>query len=102
MFKVKYLPIAEQDLTEIIEYLVKENDSPKVANDFLDQFDQAMKRLGCFPQSGARYLSSFELKLDYRFIRVRHYLVIYVLKEEVVEIQRIIYEKRNLYDLLKP
>jgi addiction module RelE/StbE family toxin len=101
MFKVKYLPSADRDLTEIVQYLNMENDSMKPANRFLDEFDQAMKRLEYFPHMGVRYTSSYDRTKDYRMIRVGRYLVIYLLKEKYVEIQRIIYEKRNIVDLLK-
>lgn len=101
MFQVKYLPLAEKDLTEIIEYFINENSSGKVANNFLDQLDQSLNRLKCFPHLGCVYDSNFKLEHEYRMIRVKRYLVIYLIKDDLIEIQRIIYEKRSVRDLLR-
>jgi len=49
-FKVNYLPIAKNDLEEILEYIQK--DSPNTASNFLNQIDKTISQLSSFPHMG--------------------------------------------------
>lgn len=49
MYKIRYLPLAKKDLTEIITYISDHLKSPKAAMDLLNSFDESISKLGQFP-----------------------------------------------------
>jgi toxin ParE1/3/4 len=96
-YLIKYLPAAENDLTEIIEYVMLDN--PQAAESLLNTFDDAISILALYPNSGAIPKDSRLQTLNYRMLVVDNYLVFYVLTNNVVEIRRILHGKRK-YDFL--
>lgn len=96
-FRIEYLPIAENDFTEILEYI--QIDNPAAALIFVDEIDRAISKLAFFPFMGPVPKDPRLIHLNYRMLVVGNYLVFYVVLEDVVEIRRIIHAKRN-YDFL--
>jgi addiction module RelE/StbE family toxin len=97
--RIEYLPIAEKDLTEILEYI--QIDNPTAALNLLDEIDKAISKLSYFPYMGSIPKDQRLILLNYRMLIVANYLVFYVVldEEEVVEIRRILHGKRK-YDFL--
>ncbi len=92
-YNVEYLPIAQKDLEEILEYI--QTDNPGAALKFLDQIDKAVSQLADFPFMGI-IPKDFRLQyLNYRMLVVESYLVFYVVNDDTVEIQRILHGKRK-------
>ncbi len=92
-YNVEYLPIAQKDLEEILEYI--QTDNPDAALNFLDQIDEAVSQLANFPFMGS-IPKDFRLQyLNYRMLVVESYLVFYVVNDDTVEIQRILHGKRK-------
>ncbi|EGW39313.1 type II toxin-antitoxin system RelE/ParE family toxin [Desulfosporosinus sp. OT] len=96
-FRIEYLPIAENDLTEIIDYI--QIDNPTAALSFINEIDRAISKLALFPFLGPVPKDPRLIHLNYRMLVVGNYLVFYAVLEEVVEIRRIIHAKRK-YDFL--
>lgn len=94
---IEYLLIAEKDLTEIIEYV--QLDSPQSALNLLDEIDSTISKLEDFPYLGKMPRDARLQYLNYRILIVSSYLVFYVVKDNIVEIRRIIHGKRK-YDFL--
>ena len=98
-YNVNYLPVAQKNLLEIIEYI--QEDNPNAALNFLDQIDETISKLEDFPYMGATPKDSLLQYKGYRVLVIQSYLVFYVVKENIleVEIRRIIHGKRK-YDFL--
>lgn len=96
--KIRYLPIAQKDLLEIMAYI--RSDNPAAALDLLDRFDEAIAKLGEFPYLGVVPKDHRLRLLGYRMLIVDHYLVFYVVIDDVVEIRRVIHGKRRYEFLL--
>ncbi|MTI49899.1 MAG: type II toxin-antitoxin system RelE/ParE family toxin [Firmicutes bacterium] len=96
-YEIRYLPIAERDLTEIIEYI--QLDDPIAAIKFLDKIDSSISKLEEFPFIGKIPKDSRLEYLSYRILIIGNYLVFYVVQENTVEIRRILHGKRK-YDFL--
>lgn len=98
-FRIEYLPIAEKDLTEILEYI--QIDNPTAALNLLDEIDKAISKLSYFPYMGSIPKDQRLILLNYRMLIVANYLVFYVVLDEegVVEIRRVLHGKRK-YDFL--
>ena len=97
-YRIRYLPIAQRDLVEVIEYI--KTDSPLSADKFLDRFDKAVVKLEKFPFMGQIPKDNRLQRLKYRILVIDSYLVFYVVKDAVVEIRRILHGKRKYSFLL--
>ena len=101
MFDVKYLPLVQIDLSEIILYIADDLSAPSAARALLADFDDSIKRLRQFPYSCKVYQPIATLENEYRILMVKNYLVFYVVKENEIEIHRIIYAKMDLPKIIK-
>lgn len=101
MYKLRYLSVALEDLRNIADYITSTLKAPKAAMDLLDAFDESISRLEQFPFSCKVYPPSKELENEYRILPVKNYLVFYVVKEQVVEIHRILFAKMDITKQLR-
>jgi len=95
-YKIKYLPLARKDLTDIVTYIADHLKAPKVAMDLLNELEKSISRLEHYPYSCKVYQPIKGLEHEYRLLPVKNYAVFYVVKEQVVEIHRIVYAKMDL------
>lgn len=101
MHEVKYLPLAQRDLINIIDYITDTLKAPKAAMDLVDALDASISRLAQFPYSGRVYQLVQPLQSEYRVLPVKNYLVFYVVNQHEVEIHRILYAKMNIEKFVK-
>lgn len=96
-YLINYLPSAEQDLTDIIDYIMMDN--PATVINILSQFDESISILEYFPNSGSIPKDTRLRTLNYRMLVIEYYLVFYVVIGNTVEIRRVLHGKRK-YDFL--
>jgi plasmid stabilization system protein ParE len=96
-YSVEYLPAAEQDLVDILDYIAR--DDPAAGRNFVDRIDQTIGRLSFFPNSGQRPREDRLRRRGYRVLVVGDYLVFYVIVSRRVEVRRVIHGARR-YDFL--
>jgi toxin ParE1/3/4 len=101
MYKIRYLPIAQKDLQDIVLYILENLKSPKAAMDFIDTLDESILRLKQYPYSCTLYQPKERLESEYRFLHVKNYLVFYLVAENIIEIHRVVYIKMDLKKLIK-
>lgn len=101
MYEVIYLPIAKKDLADIATYITDRLKAPKAAMDLLETLDKSISRLGEFPYSCKVYEPSEVLESEYRLLPINNYAVFYVVKEQAVEIHRVIFAKMDLSKIIK-
>ena len=99
-YKIHFMPLAIQDISEITDYIADVLSAPQAARDFLTKIDEAMEPLERFPFAFPAYKDAAFAKLGYRILPVGNYLLFYVVVGNAVEIRRAIYAKRNLPELL--
>ncbi|MCL2047951.1 MAG: type II toxin-antitoxin system RelE/ParE family toxin [Defluviitaleaceae bacterium] len=97
-YDIHYLPIAEEDLTEIVEYLLEHG--VNFANAFIDELERLEEQLSMFPESAARSRNKKLRSRGYRMIPIGEYLLFYTLRYERIYVMRIIHGKRNYLSLL--
>ncbi len=95
---IEYLPAAQTDLEEIFAYIL--NDDPAAAAKFLDRIDSVISKLAQFPLMGRVPKDPRLQHLGYRILVVDNYLVFYVIKDQVVEIRRVLHGSRRYSFLL--
>lgn len=100
-YKLRYLPRAQKDLINIIDYISDDLNSPQTAMDFVDILDESISRLKEFPFSCSLYHSQKTLETEYRYMVVKNFIVFYTVFEQVVEIHRIVYSKMDMGEIFK-
>jgi len=96
-YEIRHLPAAEEDIDEIVDYLLLED--PSVALAFLDGLDGIERQLSDFPESGASLKNKLFANKGYRFMATCGYLVFYTVQDDIVWFMRVMHGKRN-YTLL--
>lgn len=95
-YKLRFLPLFEEDLNEIVDYIANRLKNPIAAEALVDDVQKAIQeRLFC-AESFEPYPSAREHQYPYYRISVRNYTIFYVVIDDVMEVRRIIYSRRNL------
>ena len=92
-YKIKIYPHAEIDLKDIIGYL--NTLSPQSA---LRHYDLIIEKVASLSEMPGRcpFVRDIALKAKgYRYLVIENYLVFFVIKDDSVQIRRIIYGRRN-------
>ena len=97
-YDIRYLPVAEDDLNEIVDYLLEH--SINAANLFIDELEGLEEQLSMFPESATPMRNKKLRSKGYRMVVISEYLLFYTLRNETVYIMRIIHGKRNYLSLL--
>lgn len=103
MYEIVYLPIARQDIAEILLYISEQLKAPKAAMDLLYAFDHSISLLREFPYAHRVYRPIKPMGEEYRLLPVKNYAVFFVVQEHEkrVEIQRVLYAKMDLTKTIK-
>lgn len=89
--RVVWAPRAEQDLRDIWRYYAHVA-SPNLADDHLRNIKQAGERLS---EQFLLWRSRDEVALGLRSVRVHPHPLFYRIKDDVIEIARVLHERRN-------
>jgi toxin ParE1/3/4 len=102
MYELVYLPVAGEDITDIVLYIADRLKAPKAAMELLDELDNSIALLGDFPYAHRIFHTIKPLKEEYRMVPVKNHAVFYVVreKEKIVEIHRVVYAKMDLLNTL--
>lgn len=97
-YKLRILPAAQKDMQEIVDYV--NTLSPQAAFRLYDDIVEGILSLSEMPMRQT-LLKAPELRLKgYRALQVKNYMVFYVVLDNVVQIRRILYAKRQFESLL--
>ncbi|MBQ6559153.1 MAG: type II toxin-antitoxin system RelE/ParE family toxin, partial [Clostridia bacterium] len=89
-------PLFEEDLNTIVDYISDQLQNPIAARNLVNEVEAAiMKRLPN-AESFATYQSLAVHPYPYYYIQIHKYLVFYVVIDDVMEVRRIIYSRRNM------
>lgn len=99
-YRLRYLPLFEQDMSGIADYISDDLQNPQAALRLIDDVDAAIRKRLTAPLIYAPYDSKKAREHVYYTIRVRNYTVFYVVIDDVMEVRRVIYSRRDLAELL--
>ena len=97
-FVVRYLPIAQEDLINIFDWIAK--DSPVRALTFVEKLDKRIGALSQSPQLGRIPRNQKLKEYGYRVLILDSYLVFYIIKDKTIQIHRVVHASRNLDHLI--
>lgn len=99
-YKLSILPLFEDDLNEIVDYITYRLRNPLAAERLVDEVEEAIyARLSC-AEAFEPYPSSRERQHPYYRIQVKNFTIFYVVIGDTMEVRRIIYSRRNLTHLI--
>lgn len=95
-YELRILPMFERDLNGIVDYIAFHLKSLQAAEDFVEEVEKAIYKRLDSAETFAPYPSAKKRKHCYYGIRVKNYIIFYVVIGDVMEVRRILYQKRNL------
>lgn len=103
MYKLEYLPVARQDMIEIVRYISQELQNPSAADQLAVEFIEAGDSIPGFPYSNPAYTPIKPLKHEYRKLLVQNYFMFSWVDEgkRLVTVARVVYAKRDYERLLE-
>ena len=99
-YKLTYLPQFEQDMAEVRDHIIYKLQNPAVALRLINDTEKAIKTRLQNPLAFRPYKPIRDRKNDYYRINIRNYAVFYVVINDVIEVRRFIYSKRNLPEII--
>ena len=96
-YELSILPLFEDDLNEIVDYISCRLRNPQAAENLMERaIDERLDCAGSFEP----YRSNRERRYPYYLIQVKNYTIFYVAIGNTMEVRRIIYSRRNLQNLI--
>ena len=100
-YQLRYLPKYEDDLNEIIDYIVLDLKNPVSANRLVDKIELAIFERLYFPLSFEPYQSVKKRKHPYYRIYVDNFTIFYIVIGDIMEVRRILYSRRDMTQHIK-
>jgi toxin ParE1/3/4 len=97
-YQVRLLPIAEEDLDEIVAYVALDN--LQAALKLADRIEADLEKLSSFPKLGRIPRDSDLREAGYRYLIITEYLAFYTVEGRTVIVHRILPGKRDYKELL--
>lgn len=103
MYKLEYLPVARQDMIEIVRYISQELQNPTAADQLAMELIDAGDGIPKFPYANPAFIPIKPLKHEYRKLLVQNYFMFYWVDEvkRLVTVARVVYAKRDYERLLE-
>lgn len=95
-YTLRYLPLFKSDLVECANYISNKLQNPIAAEKLINDVEAAiLERLDC-PLSFQPYRSKKNRDTTYYRINVRNFSVFYVVIDDVMEVRRLLYNRRDI------
>jgi len=99
-YNIQYLPGFKQDLRNAKNYIADTLQNPEAARSLIDEAEKAILKRSEMPSSYEPIRLLYDPKHAYYRIYVKNFVVYYVVIDDVIEIRRFLYGKRNVEMLL--
>lgn len=98
-YSIIYLPLFYKDLNKITKYITHKLNNRIAADNLINEVKQKIEIRAYNPNSYERCTSSKRKHIYYR-LYIKNYIVFYIVKDNIMEIRRILYNKRNFNNLI--
>lgn len=104
-YRLSYLPLFYEELSEKVTYIAEKLKNPKAANDLLDKVEAAILERLPVAEAFEPYQSVRERKYKYYRIYVENYIVYYVIIDDdpndlIMEVRRFLYHGQNQHEFV--
>lgn len=94
-YTIKYTSTFVRQFNSILKYFITTLNNKIAAENFYQEVIYEIERRCNSPESFEKYKSSRKRKHTYYRIYVKNYTIFYIVKDNTMEIRRILYSKRN-------
>ena len=95
-YVIKYTSTFINQFNSILKYLVNKLDNKIAAEKLYNEVIREIEKRSSNPESYEKYIGVRNRKNIYYRIYVKNYTIFYVVKDNTMEVRRILYSKRNL------
>ena len=95
-YELKILPLFEDDLNEIVDYITYRLRNPIAAERLVDDVEAAIEERRSCAEAFEPYSSSRKREHPYYRIQVRNFMIFYVVMDGTMEVRRILYSRSNI------
>ncbi len=99
-YKINYTDTFIKQFNNILKYFIYKLQNKIAAESFYDEVVKEIESRSENPESFEKYNSKRKRKNTYYRIYVKNYTIFYVVKNNTMEIRRILYSKRNFDNLI--
>jgi len=99
-YELKILPLFEEKLQEIVDYIAHRLNNPIAAENFVDAVENAIYDRLFAPEAFEPYPSKKKREHPYYAIPVKNYFIFYVVNGNTMEIRTIVYSRRDLTKII--
>lgn len=99
-YKLTYLPLFYDDLAEAVDYISVKLQNPESAKKLIDLTEQAILNRLDKPTGFQPIQTKKQRKYPYYRIGVKNFSVYYVVIDNVMEVRRFLYSRRNISEIL--
>ncbi len=93
--EIMLLDDAIEDLREIRRVVYRLSKSRVVADNYIKRIRAQLRHIEYTAEACPRYVGANGLDLEYWFTPVEHYLAFFLVEEDVVKVDRILYSRRD-------
>lgn len=95
-YELRILPLFEEDLNEIVDYIAYRLQNPIAAEKLVDDVEAAIEERRSCAEAFEPYSSSRKREHPYYRIQVRNFAIFYVVIDGTMEVRRILYGRSNI------
>ncbi|MDR2599195.1 MAG: type II toxin-antitoxin system RelE/ParE family toxin [Oscillospiraceae bacterium] len=99
-YTLSYLPIFEEDIVKVRDYISFDLANPVASARLIEDVEDAIHKRLSNPEGFKPYKSKRDRKQPYYRINVKNYAVFYVVIDNVMEVRRFVYAKRNIPEII--
>jgi addiction module RelE/StbE family toxin len=101
-YRIEVSEPAENDLRDIVRYISAQLSAPITALKMMDTLEEAIKGLAATPHKRPSVTDERLAMMGYRKLLVKNYIVFFTIDEKakVVDVERILYARREWYHIL--
>ena len=95
MHRIEYLPLAQADLVNAVDYLAFTLEAPQAAAALLDELDHVVEQISRFPYAFELYRTDRPLRDEIRKAPIKGFVLYYAVFSDRVEIRRFLHGRKN-------
>lgn len=101
IYQIIYSPLFFEDLDKITDYIMYNLSNVIAAKNLLDEVQKEINKRANGSLQYEKYISSKNRKKAYYRIYVRNYTIFYTIRDNIMEIRRILYSRMNFNKHIK-
>ena len=99
-YAIRYSATYINQFNNILKYLVNNLNNRMAAESFYNKVISEIEKRSHNPTSYEKYISNKKRKNTYYRIYVKNYTIFYTVKDNIMEVRRILYSRRNFDKLV--